>query len=70
MNTLIKARQWIKETFEDGSRPSINTVKKWYENGEIKGVLLGGTLYIERSKERAILGGAPEKRTWSVKKKQ
>ncbi len=70
MNTLIKARQWIIETFEEGSRPSINTVKKWHENGEIAGIMLGGTLYIERNNKRTIVGEPPEKRTWQLKKKQ
>ncbi len=68
MNTLIKARQWIQETFEEGSRPSINTVKKWHENGEIQGVLLGGTLYIERNEKRAVIGQPPKKRSWHIPK--
>lgn len=64
---LIKAQQWIQTAFMEGSRPSINTVKKWHSNGEIEGTLLGGTLYIEIEDGMAAVGKDPIQRSWAVR---
>jgi hypothetical protein len=44
---LIRATAWIKSTFEEGSRPSKDTVAKWIKKGEVPGRLLGGAAYID-----------------------
>ena len=43
---LIKARQWINQTFEQKSKPTLREVQSWVENGELKGKTFGGHLYI------------------------
>ena len=64
---LIKAQAWIKTAFVKESQPSINTVKKWHKNGEIDGVILGNTLYIEVEEGAAAMGALPEQQAWRVK---
>lgn len=64
---LIKARQWIQATFAEGSRPSINTVRKWQQAGEVSGVIIGGILYIEVDDNPQALGQKPAARKWRVK---
>lgn len=64
---LIKARQWIKATFVEGSQPSVNTVRKWHENGEVSGVIIGGILYIETGDNPQAVGQKPVTRKWRVK---
>lgn len=44
---LIKAQNWIVDTFSEGSRPHLRTVKRWVEKGEIEGVTISGNLYID-----------------------
>ena len=67
MKMLIKVNQWIQAAFVEGSRPSINTVKKWHSAGEIDGVVLGSALYIEVEGGKAAIGELPKPRTWRVK---
>lgn len=43
---LIKARAWIREKFEDGSRPTVGQVAAWIKNNEIPGEILGGEPYV------------------------
>ncbi len=65
---LIKAQRWIEQSFAEGSRPSINTVRKWFNDGEIDGVELGKSLYIEVYDGKASVGDEPKKRRWNIKK--
>ncbi len=67
VTVLIKAQAWIATAFVPESRPSINTVKKWFKNGEIDGCMLGGTLYIELQDGKACTGNLPTQQTWRVK---
>ena len=46
---MIKARQWIRETFVPGSRPTLKDVKRWVDDGELDGRYYGGDLYISDS---------------------
>lgn len=65
---LIKAQQWISETFVEGSRPTLQTVKRWFRQGEIDGVMMGKTLFIETEAGRAFIGKEAIRRQWTVKK--
>lgn len=43
---LIKARQWIRETFSPESRPTMRQVREWVENGDLPGQVIGDHVYI------------------------
>jgi len=47
MGQLVKATRWIRETFEMGSRPSLETVKEWIEAGEVPGRVINGSAYVD-----------------------
>lgn len=44
---LIRARKWIRDTFEPSSRPPLSKVENWVKAGAISGVKIGGELFIE-----------------------
>lgn len=47
---LMKVSQYRREHFVEGSRPSVNTIKKWVDNGEIYGKVIGGMYYVDPDK--------------------
>ena len=57
---LVRATAWIKATFEEGSRPSKDTVAKWIRSGEIPGRLLGGSAYIDADQFVQDLRAGPD----------
>ncbi len=63
---LIKAQAWIDETFREDSRPHIKTVKRWFENGEIEGHLLGSQLFIESKGETVSIGKLKNKLKYKI----
>jgi hypothetical protein len=44
---LIEARQWIRETFVQGSRPRLRDVRQWVESGELAGEIWGDRVYVD-----------------------
>lgn len=56
---LIKATKWIKETFEDGSRPRKSTVIRWIEQEQVPGRIIDGEPYVDA--DRFALGGTGKK---------
>lgn len=44
---LVKAKNWIADTFREDSRPDMQTVRRWVSEGSLDGCILGSTLYIE-----------------------
>ena len=44
---LLRARQWIDETFAEGSRPRVATVRKWIEIEQIPGRIINGIPYVD-----------------------
>lgn len=44
---LMSPEQWIENTFAEGSRPHIRTVRRWIANGELQSKKIGGSVYIE-----------------------
>lgn len=44
---LISARTWIRETFEQGSRPTLAEVAAWIQAGEVPGRVLGERVYVD-----------------------
>ena len=44
---LIKATDWVKENFAEGSRPCKATISRWVTEGEIEGTIIGRLVFIE-----------------------
>lgn len=45
--SLVKARLWIRETFEPGSRPRLADVIEWIESEAIPGKVIAGEAYVD-----------------------
>ena len=59
----IKARQWIRQTFVQGSRPTLREVEQWVKDGYVPGRHFGAELYIADSFATARKDGVkPRKR--------
>ncbi len=43
---LVKAQVWIKNTFAIGSQPTLKTVRNWINKGDIKGIIINGSAWI------------------------
>ena len=44
---LVLASEWITETFENGSEPTLDEVRKAVESGEIPGRLNFGRVFVD-----------------------
>lgn len=44
---LIKATQFRTRYFEKGSEPDIKTLKKWIDDGDIPGKVMGSIYYVD-----------------------
>jgi hypothetical protein len=44
---LIKATQFRTRYFEKGSEPDIKTVKRWIDEGDVPGEVMGATYYVD-----------------------
>lgn len=42
----MKISQYRQEHFVEGSRPALNTLKKWIDNGDLEGKVIGGNYYV------------------------
>ena len=51
---LIKLSKYRQETFKEGSRPAINTLKKWVDKGELKGKKIGSMYFIDTDQRQEI----------------
>ena len=47
MGALVKARRWIREAFEEGSRPPLREVFRWIENEAIPGKIIDGEAFVD-----------------------
>ena len=43
---LMKASVWAKREFSQGSIPDGRTIRKWVENGKIKGRIIDSSIYV------------------------
>lgn len=43
----MKLSQYRRKYFAEGSRPALNTIKKWIDNGELHGKTIGGMYYVD-----------------------
>ena len=56
---LVKAENWIRETFEEGSRPRLSTVRRWVIEKQIPGTVIDGRPYVDA--DRFALGDTEQK---------
>lgn len=47
MGALVKARIWIRETFEPSSRPTLAQVIEWIERDAIPGKIIGHEVFVD-----------------------
>ena len=45
---LIKASVWVKSQFEEGSRPTMKTVRRWVQEGVIEGAATPSATYVQQ----------------------
>lgn len=46
--------QWIKKEFAPGSRPHINTVRRWCVNGDVPACKIGNNWYVVEDDQEVI----------------
>ncbi len=51
---LMKASQWAKREFVQGSEPSTQTIKKWIETGTISGRIINGISYVFNNEQVGV----------------
>lgn len=44
---LLAAGKWLQKYFDDTSRPSVATLRRWLRDGKIPGKKVGGTWFID-----------------------
>ena len=44
---LMTPQQWAEKYFDDASRPSEVTLRRWLNDGKIPGRKVGGTWYVD-----------------------
>lgn len=47
MARLIRSGTWVKQTFEEGYRPTPKTVRKWVESGVLPGKIIDDVVYVD-----------------------
>ena len=53
---LMLLSEYRETRFTPGSRPSINTLKRWINDGELPGKRIGGLYYVEVDTESQSIG--------------
>lgn len=51
-NYQLKLSQWRKLQFTPDSMPSVNTIKRWINEGEVDGEVIGGNYYVYHSEDK------------------
>ncbi|MEC5320819.1 hypothetical protein VSX61_21935 [Brenneria populi subsp. brevivirga] len=54
MSKLMKANLWGKREFEAGSIPDNRTIKRWVENGILRGRIVDGTVWVCSSEKWGV----------------
>lgn len=50
----MKVSQYREKHFVEGSRPSVNTIKRWIDDGELPGKTIGGMYYVEVDRVKPV----------------
>ncbi|MGB0662828.1 MAG: DNA-binding protein [Pontibacterium sp.] len=53
---LMKVSAYRNKYFEEGSAPSRSTVRRWIDNGELPGEVIGGNYYVNVAKVEQTTG--------------
>jgi len=51
---LMKISEFRVKTFTEQSRPTINTIKKWVDNGVISGKIFDGMYFVDIDKIQPV----------------
>lgn len=54
MSKLMKATAWGKREFENGSIPDNRTIKRWIENGYLRGRIIDGAIWVFSSEKWGV----------------
>ncbi|GBO49500.1 hypothetical protein MFFDBJGM_02517 [Pectobacterium versatile] len=54
MSKLMKASKWGKREFEVGSEPDTRTIKRWIENGLLRGRIVDGSAWVCSSEKWGV----------------
>lgn len=57
MAKLMKASQWGRREFSNGSIPDNRTIKRWVENGLLMGRIVDGSVLSAKQKMGSRLNG-------------
>lgn len=47
---LMKIGDWREQYFEEGSRPTMKTVRAWIDSGDVAGQRIGSSYYVDVSR--------------------
>lgn len=51
---LMRASNWLKREFEEGSIPDKRTVKRWIEHGQLRGRVIDGMSWVYSSERWGV----------------
>lgn len=51
---LMRASKWLKREFEEDSIPDKRTVKRWIENGQLRGKVIDGMSWVYSSEKWGV----------------
>lgn len=54
MTKLMKASKWSIREFEKGSIPDTRTIKRWIEDGILKGKVVDGYVWVSSSEKWGV----------------
>lgn len=54
MSKLMKASLWGKREFEAGSIPDNRTIRRWIENGKLRGRIVDGAILVFASEQWGV----------------
>lgn len=54
MSKLMRASKWVQREFEDGSQPDNRTIRRWVENGKLKGKVVDGVVWVCSSEQWGV----------------
>ncbi|AZZ97983.1 hypothetical protein [Pseudoalteromonas sp. R3] len=51
---LMRASQWARREFAQGSIPTARTLRNWVESGEVAGRIIGSAVFIFESEKAGL----------------
>lgn len=53
---LMKAAKYREEYFHESSRPAVSTIRRWINNGDLPGTVIGNVYYVDISLTEKMTG--------------